>query len=361
MKVPIISLTLPDEVIQQVNEILRSGMWVDGAHVASLEREFAQFCQTKFCRAVSSGTDALMAMMAVADFGPGDQIIVPSFSFIATANCLKFTGATPVFADIDPITFTIDPNDVEKKITPHTKAIMPVHIYGLCADMKNLQTLCKEKNLILMEDAAQAHGAEIQGKKSGSFGLAGGFSLYPTKNMFTAGEGGLITTDNEEFYNKTRLFVNHGQAKKYYHTDIGYNFRLSEINAVIAQYSLKTLNERNQKRITNAKILSDLLNSCPNITLPTVPSGYVHVYHQYTIRSPNREKIIGALQKNDIGFGIHYGTPIHLQPFYQIKGIHYNLPETERAAKEVLSLPAHSDINEEQLHFVADTIKKALQ
>jgi perosamine synthetase len=360
MKIPIVNLKLPESVISQAADVLRSGQWIDGSNVHKLEERFAQFCGVKYCRAVCNGTAGLMTMMGISKIGPGDEVIVPSFSFIATANCVKFVGATPVFAEIDPKTFTIDPNSVKQKITSHTKAIMPVHLYGLCADMGALGELSREHRIPILEDAAQAHGATIKSKKAGSFGLSAGFSLYPTKNMFSGGEGGLITTNDSELFNEISLYMNHGQAKKYYHTSLGFNFRMSELNAVIALYTLEQLPIWNRQRQSHAKTLSDQLSDIPQIQTPFIPPNFTHVFHQYTIRTTQRDKIITALQKEDIGFGIHYSIPIHKQPYYLSQNPDAFLPETDRAAKQVLSLPIHPALTDEQLHFIADIIRKAL-
>ncbi|MHA1820276.1 MAG: DegT/DnrJ/EryC1/StrS family aminotransferase, partial [Promethearchaeota archaeon] len=221
MKVPIVKLSLPDEVIAEVNNTLKSGLWVEGPAVRALEKEFAEYCGVKYCRAVNSGTSALVSIIGSLGLKPGDEVIVPSFTFIATANCLIPFGLKPVFADIDPNTYNISPDSVRSKITEKTKAIISVDLYGLPANYKELNEIAEEKDITLIEDACQAHGAELNGKKTGSFGLAAAFSLYPTKNMYCGGEGGLITTNDEELYNKINMFVNHGQKAKYIHSSFG--------------------------------------------------------------------------------------------------------------------------------------------
>jgi dTDP-4-amino-4,6-dideoxygalactose transaminase len=361
MDIPVVNLTLPDEVLDNARRVLASGMWVDGNEVHALEHEFAEYCGVKFCRAVSNGTTALMTIAGALGLNPGDEVIVPSFTFIATANCVKFLGAKPVFAEINPATFTIDPEDVRKKITSNTKAVLPVHLYGLCAEMPALQEICTENNLLLIEDAAQAHGSAINNQKSGSFGIANAFSLYPTKNMYSGAEGGLITTNEEELYEKIKLFMNHGQAQKYIHTALGFNFRMAEINACIARYALSQLDDWNAKRRENASYLSENLNGVGDIIVPFVPEGYTHVYHQYTIRSGQRDKIAEALKENHIGFGIHYATPVHLQPYYQSLGYEDSLPITEQICHEVISIPVHPALTEDQLAFLVQTIKNVFE
>jgi len=362
MKVPIVDLknVVPKKTIESVEEVIKSGYWVDGPQVKKLEADFANFCGVQYCRALCNGTAALMTLMASLDLASGDEVIVPSFTFIATANSVNFTDAKPVFADVSEDTFTIDPESIKNKITPHTKAIMPVHLFGLCANMKAIKEICEDHDIKLIEDAAQAHGAKINDKRSGSFGYGAGFSLYPTKNMFAGGEGGLITTNDEELFKKVNLIMNHGQSKKYYHTRLGYNFRLAEINGVLARYSLNKIEEWNEKRRENAEYLTKKLDNVDQIELPTIPNGYRHVYHQYTIKvkASLRQKVINALEHNDIGYGIHYAIPIHQQPYYKDLGYDkINLPITERLAEEVLSLPIHPLLEKIQLDFVAKTIK----
>jgi dTDP-4-amino-4,6-dideoxygalactose transaminase len=364
MQIPIVALKnlIPQKVIDEVGEILRSGYWADGPNVHKLEKEFANYCGTKFCRAVSNGTTALMTIMGALGLGPGDEVIIPSFSFIATANCIKSVGATPIFAEIDPKTFTLDPDSAESKITERTKAIMPVHLYGLCADMKRFSELCEQKSLFLLEDAAQAHGSAIDNKKAGSFGAVGAFSLYPTKNMFSGGEGGLITTDNEELYEKIKLYVNHGQSQKYIHTAIGYNFRMAEVIGAVSLYALEKLDIRNGKRQKNAEYLSNSLKDLESMQTPFIPEGYSHVYHQYTIKTEQREQIIAALVKEKIGYGIHYKTPIHQQPYYKDNSKEKTILEiTDKTAEQVLSLPIHPEVSEEQIKFLSETIEKAVK
>lgn len=358
MKVPIVQLTLPDEIIDKVGAVLKSGMWAEGKPVRELEEDFKNYIGTKYCRAVNSGTAALLSIIGVLGLKPGDEIIIPSFSFVATANCLLPSGLKPVFADIDPDTYNISPDSIREKITEKTKGILFVDLYGLCANGPELQKIAKEKNLVLIEDSCQAHGAEIDDKKAGTFGIAGAFSLYPTKNMYAGGEGGLITTDDDDLYQKINRFVNHGQKEKYVHTDFGYNFRMMNVAAICAKYSLSVLEENNKKRIDNAKILNDILGDVPGITVPTHPKNYKHVYHQYTIRSDKRDALSEELIKNQIGFGIHYKIPIHQQPYYTNMGYKDVLPNTEKACAEVISLPVHPLLSPEQVQFVAETVKK---
>ncbi len=365
MKVPIVDLhnVIPQKTIESVEKVIQSGYWVDGPEVHKLENEFADYCGTKHCRALCNGTAALMTILASAGLEKDDEVIVPSFTFIATANSVLHSQAKPVFADVDPNTFTIDPEDIEKKITPKTKAIMPVHLFGLCADMKAINNIAEENGLIVLEDAAQAHGATIDGKKAGSFGKAAGFSLYPTKNMFAGGEGGLITTNDDKMFKEMNLYMNHGQSKKYHHTKLGFNFRLAEINGVLARYSLHQVDEWNQKREENANHLSNLLADIQSLETPVNPKGFTHVHHQYTIKvlGAKREKLIAVLQDNNIGYGIHYAIPIHKQPYYKEIGYEtVSLPNTEKLCKQVLSLPIHPLVEEKHLDYISKIIHDTL-
>ncbi|MBD3350002.1 MAG: aminotransferase DegT [Candidatus Lokiarchaeota archaeon] len=360
MKVPIVQLSLPDEVLKEVKEVLKSGMWVEGTHVRDLEKRFSDYCGVKYCRAVNSGTSALLSIIASLDIEPGSEVIIPSFTFIATANCLKIFGLQPVFADIDPRTFNISPKSILEKISNKTKAIMPVDLFGLCANYDVINKIANENDLILIEDSCQAHGAELKNKKAGSFGVCGAFSLYPTKNMYCGGEGGLVVTDNTDIYNRVNRFVNHGQSKKYVHEELGLNFRMPAISGVCGKYSLSVLDKNNRKRIKNAELYDDLFENVEGIITPTKSEDYKHVYHQYTIRVENRDEIVEQLIKNNIGFGIHYKIPIHQQPYYKRLGYGDSLPETEKAAAQVLSLPIHPLLSEEQIQFVARIIKKII-
>jgi len=359
MKVPVVQLAgvIPPPILAQVQESLSSGMWADSKYVHELEEAFAKYIGVKFCRAVSNGTAALLAMVHAAGIKTGDEVIVPSFSFVASANCLLAAGAKPKFVDIDAATFNLDPSLVAKAITPKTKAILPVHLYGLCVDMDPIREIAEKHHLVVLEDACQAHGATYKGKKAGNLALAGGFSLYPTKNMICGGEGGLVTTNDEAFINKVRLYVNHGQAAKYTHTALGFNFRLHEVAGVVGKYSLSVLDENNRKRITITKRYNEGLSNLLQVKVPVTPAGRTHVFHQYTIRAQRRDQLADHLQKNDIGYGIHYGTPIHLQPFYKDQGNSPRLPVTEQASREVLSLPVHPFLTNEQVDFVIATIK----
>ncbi len=358
MRISAVKLFLPDTVIREVEEVLHSGFWVDGKNVEILEKNFAKYCEVKYCRATNSGTSSLMAILASLGIGPGDEVIVPSFSFIATANSVLFTGAKPVFADVDAQTFNLNPQSVMEKISKKTKAIMPVHLFGLCAEMDELKEICEDMDIYIIEDACQAHGATYKGKKAGSLGKAAAFSLYPTKNMFCGGEGGLITTNDEELYHKIRYYTNHGQVARYKHETMGYNFRMQETNAVIARWALENLDEWNEQRNQNAQFYNKHLSDLPNLQVPTYPDYCDHVFHQYTIKTADRNKIIGKFTEQEIGYGVYYPTPIHQQVHYQKLGYQDKLPVTEDLCQKVLSLPNHPFLIDEERIEIVNAIRE---
>src|SRR3989344_6029468 len=272
--IPISKPLIGSEESTAVVNVLKSGKLAQGEKVAEFEDAFAKYCGTKYAVATDNGTSALIVALTAAGIGPGDEVITTPFTFIATANAIIFTGARPVFVDINPETYNIDPPKIEGSITPRTKAILPVHLYGLMADMPTINSIAKNYELVVIEDAAQAHGASIDGKKAGSWGLAGTFSFYPTKNM-TTGEGGMITTNDETLAKKARIFRNQGMEKRYYHDVIGYNFRMTDIAAVIGIEQLKKLEGFTKKRIANANYLTKKLSTMnPELKTPFVPNSY---------------------------------------------------------------------------------------
>ncbi|MDY0019407.1 MAG: DegT/DnrJ/EryC1/StrS family aminotransferase [Anaerolineae bacterium] len=343
-----------DEEKQAVLEVLDSGILAQGPRVKAFEEGFAAMCGVGHAVATSSGTTALHVALLANGIGSGDEVITSPFTFIASANSILFTGATPVFVDIDPVTYNIDPAKVEAAITPKTKAIMPIHLFGLPADMDPLMEIARKHGLLMIEDACQAHGAEYHGKRVGSFGT-GTFSLYPTKNM-TSAEGGMITTDDPQIADRCRVIRQHGMRRRYYHDELGFNFRMTDVHAAIGLAQLQKLERFNTARIANARYLSANLRG---VISPTVPEGYRHVFHQYTIRVENgkRDAMLEYLQKNGIGTGIYYPVPIHQQTFYmQELGYDLTLPEAERAAAEVLSLPVHPALNQKDLETIVRVV-----
>lgn len=357
MRVPIIQLGLDDETVQQVASVLKAGAWAEGRNVHALEEDFASYTGAKHARAVNNGTAAMICALHASGIRPGDEVIVPSFTFIATANAVLSLGARPVFADVDEATFNLDVEDVQRRITSATRAIMPVHLYGLPVDMDPLLELAAAKDVRVVEDACQAHGAAYKGKKCGALGNVAGFSLYPTKNMVCGGEGGLVTTSDDAIFAALKLYSNHGQAAKYMHATIGFNYRMQETNGVVARASLRQLDVNNEKRRANAAFYNEAFAGLDDVVTPVEPAGYTHVYHQYTLKVPRRDALAEHLQRHEIGFGIHYGVPVHVQA--SMKGVQATaLPVTERLAKEVISLPVHPLLSREQLEFVAGRVKE---
>lgn len=354
-----------EEEIQEVEAVLRSGQISDGEVVRKFEREFAAFIGTEHAVAVNSGTAALYVALLAHGVGPGDEVITTPFTFVATANAILLTGARPVFADIQPDTFNMDPRSARRKVTTSTKAIMPVHLYGRPADMDGLMKVADEFNLALIEDACQAHGAEYHRKKVGSLGT-GCFSFYPTKNM-TTGEGGIITTNDSQIAASARLVVNHGQTKRYYHEVIGYNYRMTNISGALGSCQLKKLPYLNEIRIKNAKTLTDGLQGIEGLLLPDISNHDIkHVFHQYTVRLTDkfpvsRDVFRDSLREKGMLTEVYYPIPIHKQPLYGKLGYHDQLPVAEQSAKEVVSIPVHPSLSDGDLQYIIDSIKGIAQ
>ena len=302
IKVSIASPVIEKEEINAVIDVMKSGMIAQGPKVIEFEEEFAKYVGAKYGIATNSGTSALHVALLAAGIGEGDEVITTPFTFAATGNSILYTGARPVFVDIDPETFTIDPAKIEEAITDKTKAIMPVQLYGQAADMEPIMKIAKEHDLIVIEDAAQAHGAEYNGEKVGNLGDMACFSFYPTKNMTTS-EGGMITTNSEEFAENAKVFRAHGSATKYHHDVLGYNFRMTDIAAAIGLEQLKKIDSFNEKRIANAKCLNEGLKDIEAIETPVLKDGCKHVYHQYTIKIKDgkRDELSDYLIENGIG------------------------------------------------------------
>lgn len=352
--IPIAKPDIGNEEIDAVSEVLASGIIAEGKRVAEFESAFADYINTDHAVAVNSGTAALHTALLAHGIGKGDEVITTSFSFIATANSITYCGAKPVFVDIEPETFNIDTELIEESITRHTKALMPVHLYGHPAEMKTINEIAEDNDLVIIEDACQAHGATYNGNKVGSFGT-GTFSFYPTKNM-TTGEGGIVTTNDSEVARKARMIRAHGSQERYLHEMIGYNFRMTDIAAAIGLIQLKKVERYNSARMRNASMLSEKLKNIDGITVPTVREGCNHVFHQYTIRVDNRDELVTKLKQNDIGTGIYYPIPIHKQPTYIESGYKYELPICEKAAKEVISLPVHPGISEQNIEQIIENV-----
>ena len=358
MRINIASPQIGQEEIKAVTAVLKSGMLAQGPKVAEFEAKFTKFIGTSYAIATSSGTTALHVALLAHGIGPGDEVITSPFTFIASANSILYTGARPVFVDIDEKTFNIDPEKIEAKIRmrgKRTKAIMPVHLYGQPAEINRIMTIARKYKLAVIEDACQAHGAQFRGQKAGSFGT-GTFSLYPTKNM-TTGEGGMITTNSKEIADNCNLIRAHGSKVKYYHDVLGFNFRMTDIAGAIGIEQLKKLPQFNRARQKNAAYLNKNLSKIKGIIVPEADKKVSHVYHQYTIRitpefGSTRDEVLKALTDAGIGTAVFYPLPINEQQVYQKLGYKSNTPIAAKVAKEVLSLPVHPGLKKRELEYI---------
>lgn len=354
--IPVSKPFIGEEEKMNVLEVLESGMLAQGPRVAKLEERFAQLCGVKHAIATTSGTTALHVALLAHGIGPGDEVITTPFTFIASVNSILFTGAKPVFVDIDEETFNINPALIEAAITPRTKAIMPVHLYGYVCDMDALQAIADKNNLVILEDACQAVGATYRDKVAGSFGT-GAFSLYATKNVMS-GEGGMITTNDDTVADQCRLIRNHGMRRRYYHEMVGYNFRMSDLHAAIGLAQMDRLEKFTQARRTNAQYLNANLKT---VVTPKVKAGYGHVWHQYTIRvdgGRDRDAAVKQLADAGVGTGIFYPVPAHKQEYMRELAGEYHLPVAEKLAKEVISLPVHPQLSQADLETIVEEVNK---
>jgi dTDP-4-amino-4,6-dideoxygalactose transaminase len=357
-----ISISKPavgDEEIDAVSGVLRSGNLVQGKMVAAFEEAFAQFVGASYAVATSSGTTALHLALLAHGVGPGDEVITTPFSFIATANTIRYAGATPVFVDVDPATLNIDPESVRAAISSRTRAILPVHLYGNPCDMAALTDIAQQHQLALIEDACQAHGATFDAKQVGTFGT-GCFSFYATKNM-TCGEGGIVTTSDPQLADRLRLLRSHGMRQAYIHEEFGFNARMTDIHAAIGLVQLPKLPQFNARRAANARAY-DRDFEASGICRPAVQPRARCVWHQYTILlEPGRRDAIAArLRNRGIAVGVYYPVPIHRQPIYEHLSHASACPEAERAAERVLSIPVHPGIDEDQQSFIATEVCRAV-
>ncbi len=360
IKVPIAKPIIGDEEIENVVEVLKSGMIAQGPKVAEFEERFAEWVGADYGIAVNSGTAALHVALLSCGIGEGDEVITTPFTFIASGNSILYTGAKPVFADIDLKTYTIDPNSIENLISENTKAILPVQLYGQAANMDKINEIAEKYGLSVIEDAAQAHGATCNGEKVGSIGDMACFSFYPTKNMTTS-EGGIITTNDEDLADNAKVFRAHGASIRYHHDEIGYNFRMTDISAAIGLAQLDKIDGFNDKRIENAAYLNEGLKDVDGVITPYCAYGSKHVYHQYTIRveKGDRDEWVDIINDCGVGTGIHYPIPLYNQPIYKKFGISGNCPNAELAADNVISLPVHPSLTKEDLDLVIDSVKTA--
>ncbi|HET7725826.1 MAG TPA: DegT/DnrJ/EryC1/StrS aminotransferase family protein [Candidatus Limnocylindrales bacterium] len=354
--IPQVRPDIGEEEIEAVTEVLRSGMVAQGKRVALLEERWSEFVGVRHTIAVSNGTIALMAIYAGMGLGPGDEVITVGHTFNATVSAILFTGATPVFVDIEPDTYLIDAKQIEAAITPRTRAISPVHLFGLPADMDMIRAIADRHGIAVVEDACQSHGATFRGRRTGSFGH-GAFSLYGTKNMMT-GEGGLVTTNDDRLADWIRLWRNQGMAKRYHHDILGYNFRLTDLQAALGLVQLDKL-ERNTARRQALARRYDKGLAGTGIGTPITPDGRTHVFHQYTIDvGPERDAVVAGLTEAGIGVGVYYPIPVHKQPYVQELGIDATLPVTERAAQRTLSLPMYPGLSDADQDKVIQAVRE---
>ena len=394
MQVPFLDLKaqykqIESEVVPAVTEAMAAGMFIGGPQVSGFEDEFAAFCDSRYCIGVGSGTDALRFALMAAGIGPGDAVITAPNTFIATTEAISQVGAAPIFVDVDTKTHTLDPIKLEQLLNerypqlnklnkpnkqinqstnrlkpqdsglkPRPKALIPIHLYGQPADMDQILEIARQFDLVVIEDACQAHGASYKGRKAGSLSTAGCFSFYPGKNLGAFGEAGAVVTQDEEMAQKIRMIRDHGQAQKYFHNLEGYNGRLDAIQAAVLRIKLKRLQEWNQSRRRNAALYTERLQNIPGITLPVEADYAESVYHLYVILADNRDGLQEFLSEKGIATGLHYPLPLHLQKAYAHLGYKKgDFPVAEHTAERLLSLPMYPELTEQQIEYVCTSIK----
>lgn len=367
MKVPLVDiqkqyLNLKEDLDRAVLRVMRRGDFILGKEEEKFEENFASFCQTKYAVGVASGLDALTLSLLSLGVGEGDEVIVPANTFVATTLAIARTGARPVLVDCDPSTFNIDPALLESKITPRTRVILPVHLYGQPAAMDEINSLARRYHLKVVEDACQAHGAIYRGRRCGSMGDIGCFSFYPGKNLGAYGDGGCVVTDSRKIAEKIRVLRNYGSGKKYYHKEKGFNSRLDTIQAAVLNVKLRHLEEWNRRRRAAAARYTELLKDLPGLKTPAVPPGITPVFHLYVIRVDSRDRILNELHARGIGAGVHYPIPIHLLRCHRDLGYRRgDFPVTEKLSREILSLPIFPEITPAQIKYIASSLKAVLK
>lgn len=360
MQVPLLDLkaqlsTIKDDILTAVTEVIESQQCIGGARVSELEEKIAAASDCKFAVGCSSGTDAILNSLMSLDIGPGDEVITTPFTFFATAGCITRTGAKPVFVDIDPKTFNINPALIADAVTEKTKAIIPVHLYGQMVDMGPVMAIAEQNGLAVIEDAAQSITSEYNGKKAGSIGTAGCFSFFPSKNLGGIGDGGMIVTNDEQLYSRLLIMRNHGSKPKYYHSFVGGNFRLDPIQAAALLVKLPHLDEWSQMRRNNAKYYNEKFKES-QITTPYINPDCISIYNQYVIRVDNRDELVAHLKSKRIGCEIYYPVPMHLQKCFSYLGYKRgDFPEAEKSCGEVVALPIYPELTDEMKDFVANT------
>ena len=362
MNVPFLDLgmqysSIKQEIGEAIQEVLNSSAFSGGPFVEKFEKEWASYCGVRHAVGVGSGTDALWLALMALGVGAGDEVITVPNTFIATAEAISFAGATPVFVDIDRSFYTIDPDLLEQAITTHTKAIIPVHIFGQMADMDPIMEIGRKHGLYVIEDACQAHGATYRGRKSGSFGDAAAFSFYPGKNLGAYGEAGAVTTDSDEMAAKIRMLRDHGQSKKYYHDRIGWNARMDGIQAAVLSVKLKHLDDWNEDRRRLAAVYNAELESVEDIVIPAERPACRHIYHVYSVQIQRRDVVLAALQSKGIGCGIHYPVPVHKQEAYSSLRAQ-SFPVAEKCVQGFVSLPMYAEMAEAQAKYVSNALRR---
>jgi len=362
MHVPFLNLRaahdpLRGEFLAAIGEVIDTSAFAGGPFVAKFEADFAAFCKIEHAIGLGNGTDALWLSLLALGVGPGDEVITVPSTFLATAEAITYTGARPVFVDIEEKTYTMDPALLEKAITPRTKAIIPVHLFGQVADMDPIMQVARKHGLAVIEDACQAHGAEYNGKAAGSIGDTGCFSFYPGKNLGALGEAGAVVTNSAELKQKIQMLRDHGQSRKYYHAVVGWNARMDGFQGAALQIKLKHLAKGNEARRRHASQYDRILGGFEGVIIPRVAPGRVHVYHIYAIRVQRRDQVLQALASRGVSCGIHYPVPVHLQEAYSSLGYaRGSFPVAERCADEFLSLPMFPELTPEQVEYVGQEV-----
>jgi len=366
IKVPFLDLNihhaaLRDEFDRAIGDVIDSGAFAGGPFVEKFEADFASYCGCRYAIGVGSGTEALWLSLLASGVGAGDEVITVANTFMATAEAITYSGARPVFVDVDDSTYTMDPAGLEAAITPQTKAIIPVHLFGQSADLDPILEFAREHNLVVIEDAAQAHGAKYNGRKVGTFGIAGCFSFYPSKNLGAFGEAGAVVTNDPKLEEKIRSLRDHGQVRKYRHSMIGWNCRMDGIQAAVLSVKLKHLDRGNSLRRRHASQYDKAFAEVPEITTPFGAAYAEHVYHVYAIRLRDRDELIWLLGEKGIQCAVHYPLPIHLQQAYRDLGYQPgSLPVSEQIAREFISLPMFPELTEAQINLVVLALKEAV-
>ncbi len=350
---------LKSEIDAAISSVLEQTQFILGPNVVKLEEEIAAYHELPYAVGVANGTDALLLALRACGIRAGDEVITTPFTFIATAEVIALLNAIPVFVDICPDTFNLDCAQIAGKITRKTKAIIPVHLFGHPADMAPIMEIARKHKLKVIEDCAQAFGAKYHSQKVGTIGDVGCFSFFPSKNLAGYGDGGMVITKNEDIAKQVKMLRNHGSSVRYYHQEVGYNSRLDEIQAAMIRVKLKKISQFNEARRQNAAAYCAAINR-KNIILPSVAAGCDHVYHQFTIRSKNRDTLANALQEKDIASAVYYPVPLHQQEvFVKMYNLSIKLPQSENCAREVLSLPMFPELNQEEISLIADVINNA--